>query len=108
MARPQAEIRTHVAQAIARSPQPLTWLDVLPAVPGLNAASPADRELVRCTINNMARAGQLVRVDRRRVLGAARPMNTWRAAVSSDPRPDVSAAVAAHQALIAWCRGSAA
>lgn len=56
--RPAGEIRTALRAAFAERGH-ATWAEVLPACP-VNAQSPAEVRLVRRTVENMVRAGELV------------------------------------------------
>jgi hypothetical protein len=107
MARPQQEVRARIDSVFDQRPSELlTWLDLLPAVPGLSPDSPADRDLVRRTVDNMGRAGAIERGTPRRVPGCARPMTTWRRADKARAethrrnKPDATAEM--QRALSAW------
>lgn len=79
--RPPGEIREALRQvlpALAGESGALTWRDLVPHVPGVNPASPADVRLVKKTVENMAQAGELERTGQVRVNGACRPMVTYR------------------------------
>jgi hypothetical protein len=82
MARPRSEITRMVMSHI--STQPATWLDVarqLGQLRVINPAAPAERMLVRDTVFNAARRGELRRIGVLRVQGARRPMSVFGAAV---------------------------
>lgn len=76
--RPRSEVRQALAAAVVDLGRPATWRDLVPHVPGINPASPAEVRLVRKTVENMAAAGELQLVDRVRVPGASKPMNAYR------------------------------
>lgn len=76
--RPRSEITA--ALAACRPAEPATWLDMarrLSADHLINLAAPAELQLVRWGVNDLARRGELARVGKRRVPGAARPMTTF-------------------------------
>ena len=54
-----------------------TFRDLVHQVPGMSADSPADLELVRRTLKDMAKAGELRRVGSVRVAGACRPATLY-------------------------------
>lgn len=68
MTRPAGEIRSALRSAFSELGH-ATWREVLPACP-VNAASPAEALLVRRTVENMVRAGELVRVGNSREAGS--------------------------------------
>lgn len=79
--RPRSEVREAIAaaaQSIAEAGRSVTWRDLVPCVPGINPASPAEVRLVRRTVENMARSGELERVGRVPVPGSAKPMTGYK------------------------------
>lgn len=79
--RPRGEVREAVAgalQSIATASDGVTWRDLLPCVPGINPACPAEVRLVRKAVENMAAAGEIERIGHRRVPGSAKPMTAYR------------------------------
>lgn len=66
--RPPGEIREALRAAFAERGH-ATWREVLPACP-VNAASPSGVLLVRRTVENMVRAGELVDVGTSRAAGS--------------------------------------
>ena len=66
--RPPGEIRSALRSAFAQCGD-ATWREVLPACP-VNVASPAEVMLVRRTVENMVRAGELVNVGTSREAGS--------------------------------------
>jgi hypothetical protein len=68
MSRPAGEIRAALRSAFAELGH-ATWRQVLPACP-VNATAPAEALLVRRTVENMVRAGELVAVGNSRAAGS--------------------------------------
>lgn len=59
-----------------------TFRDLVHQVPGMSANSPGDLELVRQTLHDMAKAGELRRVGTERVPGACRPATLYAPAIA--------------------------
>ncbi len=106
--RPRSEFREAVratVQALNDERGPVSCREIAGLVPGINTASPAEWRLVAMTVENMARAGELKTVDRRREPGSCRPVNLYLVA-DADPvtprRTADAAAQALAMALRAW------
>ncbi|MBK6852102.1 MAG: hypothetical protein IPG93_10885 [Burkholderiales bacterium] len=56
---------------------PVCCREIAERVPGINTASPAERQLVETTINNMQRAGELETVGSKRVPGSCKPVSLF-------------------------------
>lgn len=70
MSRPRSDIRLALLEVFAHA-APCGWRDVLPHLAhiGLDPRSPSEALLVRRTVVNMARAGELVRVGSNKAAG---------------------------------------
>ena len=81
LGRPRGEVRQALAQWAEQHRgilvAGLTFRDLVQQVPGMSALSPADLRAVRQTLQDMAKAGELVRVGRARVPGACRPATLY-------------------------------
>lgn len=89
--RPRGEIRQTLLEVLTDTAA-LHWRAAAQAMHAnaqhvaVNPASPADLRLVRKTMCNMARAGELARVGKASVPGSARPMTLF-ARIERQPSP---------------------
>lgn len=97
--RPAGEIREALRSAFAERSS-ATWREVLPSCP-VNLASPAEVMLVRRTVENMVRAGELEQAGKSKAEGS----RIWRTMYELTPRGGATGL--ADMADAPWC-GSAA
>lgn len=64
-----------------------TWREVLPAV-GVNPSAPSEALLVRRTVENMARAGELVRVGSAKTAGSPTWLALYELCERKAPEPE--------------------
>lgn len=91
MTRSRSEIRVGL-RAVFEQRGHATWREVLPAVPGVNPRSPGEVLLVRRTVENMVRTGELVKVGSSREAGS----RIYRALYElAEPQPEAPAEIPA-------------
>lgn len=83
--RNRSEIRTGL-RAVFETRGPATWRDALPQV-GVNPRSPGEAMLVRRTVENMVRDGEVVKVGVSKSAGS----RTWLALYELCERPEPAA-----------------
>lgn len=65
---------------------PVAWHDLMTEIPGIHPKSPADRRLVRTTVESMCKAGDVVRQGRRAINPGKRGRPATLYVVASDWR----------------------
>jgi hypothetical protein len=84
MGRPRSHLQQPLLEAAReRAPAPVTWRDLVCELDRralIDIQSPAEVELVRVTVLNLGRRGELVRAQPEylRMEGSRRPMAAWR------------------------------
>jgi hypothetical protein len=78
--RPPGEIR-QTLRAVFSERGASTWREVMSAIPAASAQSPSERALVRRTVENMVRSGEVLRVGQAKPAGSKR----WHALYEAAP-----------------------
>lgn len=61
------------ARTLIAETGPVSWCDIAARVPGINPAAPSEMKLVRWTVENLSRSGELAKAGNRAVPGSRRP-----------------------------------
>lgn len=104
MPRPLSQITERVRDVLKdRGTRPATWRDVAAELAQqgvINDQAPAEAELVRLTIKNMAKRGEVELAARLRRPGVCRPMSGWVRRTDANPKTDPGALL--QMALQGW------
>lgn len=100
--RPRGELRSALALVFAAASKAMTWhgaADQLVATQVLRSVGPSELKLIRRTVENMARAGELTPCGYACWPGSRRPLTLYRVATADDVQRDAEIWVALTHAL---------
>ena len=95
------QVRQAFADAVRERGDGVTWPDVLPRLP-VDRRSPAEVKLVRRTVENLAAAGELVRVGGFKPAGARVWLGLYVPAAQEPVAPATVAQQALERAIWGW------
>jgi hypothetical protein len=95
------------ARALIAESGPATWRDIAARVPDINPAARSEMEMVRQTVDNLCRAGELVKAGTRTVNRGRKPHRLYLVGDPHGPKPERDKArsgAALAEMLAAWDR----